>query len=273
MDRAFPLYREWGIEGVMVDFLDRDDQEMSHFVHRLLKTAGDNHLTVTIHNTKETTGLERTYPNLLTSEGLRNLEYNKNDWDPVGIPPEEDVIVPFTRMLTGPLDYHQGSLRGVPVEQFRSRNVAPLVMGTPCHMLASFVVYQNHLPMMADYPSAYRGHPALPALVKIPDTWDDTRCLAAAPGQYAIIARRRGDEWWIGAMTGRQPREVELPLDFLGTGRFRAALLTDDLKSKFGVADRTKEVGAMDRLRAALAPAGGLLVHLAPTSAANAAGR
>lgn len=264
MDRAFPLYQEWGIEGVMIDFLNRDDQEMSHFIHRLLRTAAAHRLTVTVHNTKETTGLERTYPNLLTTEGVRNWEYNKNDGDPVGIPPEEDLMVPFTRMLAGPLDYHQGTLRGVPVEHYRSRNVAPLVMGTPCHMLASYVVYQNHLPMVADYPSAYRGHPALPVLVQIPETWDDTRGLAGSVGEYAVVARRKGDDWWVGAMAGRQARAVEIPLDFLGKGLYQATVYRDDLKSASRLATATSEVGPERVLRALLAPAGGALIRLTP---------
>jgi alpha-glucosidase len=257
MDRAFPLYQEWGIEGVMVDFLDRDDQEISHFIHRLLKTAAANRLTVTIHNTKETTGLERTYPNLLTTEGVRNWEYNKNDWDPVGIPPEEDVMVPFTRMLAGPLDYHQGSLRGVPVAEFKPRNVAPLVMGTPCHMLASYVVYQNHLPMVADYPSAYRGHPVLPVLVAIPTTWDDTRGLEGKVGEYAVVARRSGADWHVGAMTGRKARTLKLSLKFLGSGRYAAELWVDNAGSKHGVARKEAMVTATDELTVDLAAAGG----------------
>ena len=266
MDRAFPLYEEWGIEGVMVDFLNRDDQEICRFLHRLLKTAAEHHLTVTVHNTKETTGLERTYPNLLTTEGVRNVEYNKNDWDPVGIPPEEELIAPFTRMLTGPLDYHQGSFRGVPVAEFQPRNVAPLVMGTACQMLATYVVFQNHLPMVADYPSSYRGHPLLPALVAIPDTWDDTRCLSGSPGESIVIARRRGDDWWVGAMTDRKPREVEVPLGFLGAGTYRATVYRDDLRADSRIAEETSEVDAEAVLRVALAPAGGALIHLTPSA-------
>ncbi len=265
MDRAFPLYRAWGIEGVMVDFLDRDDQEISHFIHRLLKTAAANRLTVTIHNTKETTGLERTYPNLLTTEGVRNLEYNKNDWDSVGIPPEEELLVPFTRMLAGPLDFHQGSLRGVPVAEFRPRNVAPLVMGTPCHMLASYVVYQNHLPMVADYPSSYRGHPALAALVKVPVTWDDTRCPAGVVGEYVVLARRSGTDWHVGAMTDRKARTLKLPLKFLGPGRFAAELWVDDSAAKQGLSQREASVTADEELTLDLAAAGGAYVRLAPT--------
>jgi alpha-glucosidase len=265
MDRAFPLYRQWGVEGVMLDFMDRDDQEMVRFLRRALKAAADNRLTVTLHGVGEPTGLERTFPNLLTSEAVMNLEYDK--WDALGVPPEHELTVPFTRMLAGPLDFHQGSLRGVPVDSFRPRNAAPLVMGTPCRMLASYVVLQNHLPMVADYPSAYRGHPALPVLVSIPTTWDDTRCLSGAVGEHVVIARRHGDDWWVGAMTDRKSREVTVPLDFLGAGRFRAESYRDDLAAPSRMAVRKDVVTAGATLRATLAPAGGMLVHLSSETA------
>jgi alpha-glucosidase len=262
MERAFPLYREWGVEGVMLDFMDRDDQVMVNFLRRALETAAANRLTVTLHGVSAPTGLERTYPNLLTNEGVLNLEYDK--WDKQGVTPEHELTVPFTRMLAGPLDFHQGSLRGVPVEQFRPRNEAPLVMGTPCRMLASYVVFQNHLPMAADYPSAYRGHPALPVLAAIPTTWDDTRCLAGKVGEFIVIARRHGAEWWVGAMGGREPREMAIPLGFLRPGRFRAEIYRDDLNAAARLARRSENVVAADTLRAPLAPAGGLLIRLSP---------
>jgi alpha-glucosidase len=272
MDRAFPLYREWGVEGVMLDFMDRDDQVMINFLRRALETAAANRLTVTLHGVAAPTGLERTYPNLLTSEAVLNLEYDK--WDKQGVTPEHELTVPFTRMLAGPLDFHQGSLRGVPVEQFQPRNAAPLVMGTPCRMLASYVVLQNHLPMVADYPSAYRGHPALPVLAAVPVTWDDTRCLSGKVGEFIVIARRHGAEWWVGAMGGREPREIEVPLSFLGPGQFRAETYRDDLNAAGRLARRTENVAAVDVLRAKLAPAGGLLIRLLPASdAPKAIGR
>jgi alpha-glucosidase len=268
MDHAFPLYRAWGINGVMVDFLDRDDQPINQFIHRLLRTAAANKLTVTIHNTHEPTGLERTYPHLLTTEGVMNLEFDK--WDKVGITPEHEVTIPFTRMLAGPLDFHQGSFRGVAVNEYRPRNAAPLVMGTPCRMLASYVVYQNHLPMMADYPSAYRGHPLLPVLANVPVTWDDTRCLSGRVGEWVLIARRSGAEWWVGGMTDRHSRTLPVPLSFLGEGTYRATIYGDDANAPFKLdvqktaADRTSVV------KARFAPAGGVLIHIVP--AGNARG-
>jgi alpha-glucosidase len=265
MERAFPLYHEWGVEGVMLDFMDRDDQEMVKFLRRALKTAAANKLTVTLHGVSAPTGLERTFPNLLTNEGVLNLEYDK--WDKLGVPPEHELTVPFTRMLAGPLDFHQGSLRGVPVQDFKPRNAAPLVMGTPCRMLASYVVFQNHLPMVADYPSAYRGHPALPILAAIPTTWDDTRLIAGKVGEFIIVARRHGLEWWVGAMAGRDESEMEIPLGFLGAGRFQAECFRDDLSAAYRLTRSIQDVTSRDVFKARLAPAGGLLIRLKSASA------
>jgi alpha-glucosidase len=133
-------------------------------------------------------------------------------------------------------------------------------------MLASYVVFQNHLPMAADYPSAYRGHPALPVLVSIPSTWDDTRCLAGKVGEYVVIARRHGAEWWIGAMGGRGRREVEVPLNFLESGRYRAEIYQDDLGTAARLARHVRDVAAGDVLHAPVAPAGGLVIRLSLAS-------
>ncbi|HWN07073.1 MAG TPA: glycoside hydrolase family 97 catalytic domain-containing protein [Steroidobacteraceae bacterium] len=260
MARAFPLYRAWGIEGVMIDFMDRDDQEMVGFQRELLQLAADNYLTVTFHGVAAPTGLERTFPNLLNSEAVLNLEHGK--WDEVGVTPEHDVTVPLTRMLAGPLDYHQGSLRGVPLDRFKPRVAEPLVIGTPARMLASYVVLQNHLPMMADYPSAYRRHPLTRLMAAIPSTWDDTVALAARVGEEVVIARRSGNDWWVGAMTDRHARDVRVPLSFLPAGMFQAETYRDDLATQQGFKLESREVTPVDELTLPLAAAGGALVRL-----------
>lgn len=264
MERAFPLYREWGVEGVMLDFMNRDDQEMVNVLQDVLELAAANHLTVTLHGASKPTGLERTYPNLLSSEAVLNLEYDK--WDPIGVPPEHELTIPFTRMLAGPLDFHQGSFRTVPVPEFEPRYVAPLIMGTPCRTLASYVVFQNHLPMVADYPSAYRDHPALPVLASIPSTWDETKLLSGSVGESIVIARRRGEDWWVGAMTDREARNLPIPLSFLGPGRFGADLYQDDLTAPSRLSHASREVSASDLLDADLAPSGGAIIHLSPVA-------
>ncbi|WP_435017843.1 glycoside hydrolase family 97 protein [Tundrisphaera sp. TA3] len=263
MDRAFPIYRELGVEGVMVDLIDRDDQAISRFVRRLAATAASNHLTVTIHNIKEPTGLERTYPNLLAFEAVRNLEFDK--WDPIGVPPEHETTIPFTRMLAGPLDFHQGSFRVVSLADYRPRDKAPNVIGTTCRMLASYVVYQDHLSMVADYPSAYRDQPALPLLVAIPSTWDETRCLEGKVGELAVVARKHGDEWWVGALGGREARDVAIPLNFLDAGRDYVSETHRDMPGEIrGFESESVRIRSDATIRARLEPAGGLLIRLKP---------
>lgn len=262
MDRAFPLYQQWGIEGVMLDFMDRDDQRMNRFVRRAVQLAAQHHLTVTLHGCPKPTGLERTYPNLLTHEGVLNLEYNK--WDKLGCPPEHQIMVAFTRMLAGPLDFHQGSFRTVAPEKFQPRNRAPEVMGTPARTLASYVVYQNHLAMVADSPSAYAGHPAMPVLARIPTTWDDTRVLAAAADEFLVIMRRHGKTFHIGAMTDRQSRSIDCPLTLLPPGRFRAEQWFDAPALHCGLAKKEAVVSAPERLAIEMAPSGGAYIRLTP---------
>jgi alpha-glucosidase len=262
MDKAFPLYREWGIEGVMLDFMDRDDQEMNRFVRKAVQLAAENKLTVTLHGCPKPTGLERTFPNLLTEEGVMNLEYDK--WDKIGITPDHELTVPFTRMLAGPLDFHQGSFRTVKREDFKPRNDAPFVMGTPARTLASYVVYQNHLSMVADYPSAYRGHPGLPILAAIPTTWDDTKVLDARVGEYIVIARRSGATWYVGAMTNEKKRTFDVPLGFLSTGRFSAEIASDDDSAKHGLSISKQTVRLSDTLKLKLSSGGGSMARLVP---------
>lgn len=262
MHEAFPLYRQWGIEGVMLDFLDRDDQEMHRFIRQAVALAAENRLTVTLHGCPKPTGLERTYPNLLTSEAVMNLEHDK--WDPLGITPDHEVTVPFTRMLAGPLDFHQGSFRTVRPQAFEPRDKAPLVIGTPARALAGYVVYQNHLSMVADYPSAYRDHPGLPILAAIPTTWDDTTVLDGEVGQFIVIARRSGKEWYIGAMNDMTQRSIDVPLAFLGPGRVRATIVSDDESAEFGLSIADCGLTRDETITLTLAGPGGALVRLVP---------
>ena len=270
MDRAFPLYRSWGIEGVMLDFMNRDDQEMEDFLGQVIAKAAENHLTVTLHGMSKPTGLERTWPNLLTSESVLNLEYDK--WDKLGCSPEHQLTVAFTRMLAGPLDFHQGSFRGVPVGQFKPRNTAPQVMGAPAFMLATYVVYENHLPMVADYPSAYRGNPALPMLAQIPCNWDETRCLSGTVGRDIVVARRSGRDWYIGAMNAGDARTIEIPLTFLGPDPYRAEVYYDrpDWPATHRMMRRTEQVTAGDVLKIPLETTGGCVAWLSSSRATGA---
>lgn len=265
MEKAFPLYEKWGIEGVMVDFIERDDQEMVNFIHDVVALAARHHLTVTLHNLGKPTGLGRTYPNLMTYEGALNLEYNK--WDPIGNPPDHELMVACVRGLAGPVDYHHGSFRHVTQKDFKPQNVAPVTIGTRAHQIARYVVYEDPLPMVADYPDAYRNQPGFELLVKMPVWWDETRVLNGEVGKYLTIARRHGKEWYVGTMGDATARELSIPLSFLGKGRFTAEIYADDVAHPENLAKLqtgSQTVSATDNIAAKLAPAGGHLVHLKP---------
>lgn len=263
---ALPLYEKWGIEGIMVDFMDRDDQQMVAFYHEVAKMAARHKLTVTWHGAYKPTGMERTWPNVLSYEGALNQEYNK--WDPRGTPPEHNLDIAFVRMLAGPLDYHQGGMRNVLPEKYRPQDKAPPVQGTRGHQLAMYVVYQNHLPMLVDYPAAYRGQPGLDFLVRVPTTWDETRVLHADFGRALVIARRKGNEWYLGGMAARQEQKLSLPLDFLGGGRYTADLYLDDPSDgPTAISRRTETVESSDTLMVMMGGSGGFVARLVPKSA------
>ena len=223
IDVAFPLYEKWGVRGIKIDLIDRKDQEIVAFYERVLKTAAKCHLLVDFHGAYAPTGEERTWPNLLTREGVLGLEHYK--WCD-RITPRHNVTLPFTRMLLGPMDYTPGGFRNVTPETYASRYDLPFVMGTRAHQLAMFVVYDSPLQMVADTPSAYRGEPAADFLKVVPSTWDETRVLAGQIGEYVAIARRHGRDWFIGAMTDA-PRKLELALPFLGAAAFEATVYAD----------------------------------------------
>lgn len=266
LEEAFRTYEEWGIEGVMIDFMDRDDQEMVRWYHEVAEKAAKHHLTVTWHGAYKPTGMERTWPNVLTYEAVLNQEYNK--WQPPGVkgtPPEHNLDVAFVRMLAGPLDYHQGGMRNVLPENYQWRDIAPPVQGTRAHQLAMYVVYQNHLPMLADYPEAYRGEPGFDFLVEVPVSWDETRVLHAEVGKCIVIARRKGKDWWLGGMAATEAQELSLPLGFLGEGIFNAKLYLDDpQKGPTALTVEEREVSADRELQVTMPRSGGFAAKVTP---------
>jgi alpha-glucosidase len=227
MDVAFPYYEKLGIKGVKVDFMDSDDQEMVEFFHRVLKTAAAHHLLVDLHGAYKPTGLVRTYPNYITQEGVMGAEYNK--WS-VRVTPTHNLTLPFTRMLLGPMDYTPGGFRNVARRDFKIKNAGPEVMTTRAQQLAMYVVYDSPFACVSDSPGAYRGQSGAEFLKIVPSSWDETRVLAGDIGQYIVTARRHGEDWYIGAMTNEQARELRVPLDFLGKGKYQLTLYADGLK-------------------------------------------
>ena len=213
MDKALALYQRLGLKGIKVDFMDRNDQEMVAFYHRLLAKAARHRLLVDLHGAYPPTGLSRTYPNLLTQEGVLGAEYNK--WS-ARVTATHNVTLPFTRMLLGPMDYTPGGFRHVDPRDFVARNELPLVQTTRGHALAMYVVYDGPLVSLADTPDAYSGQAGTDFLRAVPTSWDETRVLAGDIGEFIVIARRSKGGWFVGAMTNEAARTVKMPLDFLG---------------------------------------------------------
>ena len=224
LDTAFALFEQWGLSGMMVDFMDRDDQQMVNIQNEILQKAAAHHLHIQFHGAYKPTGLHRTWPNEFTREGTLNYESNK--WANY-ITPDMDIDIPFTRMLAGSTDYHLGGFRAVPTSEIQPNYTRPLMLGTRCHMLAMYVVLENYLQMVCDYPDAYEGQPGFEFITEIPTTWDETRVLQSEPGKYILVARRKGDDWYLGAITNRESRKLSLSLTFLGPGSYQAEFYTD----------------------------------------------
>lgn len=263
MDEVLSTYQRWGIKGIKVDFMDRDDQQMVDYYHRLLETAAKYKLMVNLHGAYRPTGLTRTYPHFVTQEGVLGGEYNK--WTQ-RITASHNVTLAFTRMLLGPMDYTPGGFRNVTPAEFKPQINGPMVMTTRAHQLAMYVVYDSPLSMASDTPDAYRGAAGLDFLTQVPTSWDETRVLAGEIGQYIVIARRKGKEWYIGAMGNEEGRTLSVPLDRLPAGRYTATVRGDgDRPDQLNVSQRQIETGPKSApLSLTLAPSGGAALVLRP---------
>ncbi len=224
IDSAFALYEKWGIEGMMVDFLDRDDQEMVKIQEEILQKAAAHHLEIQFHGAYKPTGLSRTYPNESTREGTLNYENDK--WGNL-ITPDDDINIPFTRGLAGCTDYHLGGFRAMPQSDFKVQATRPHVLATRCHMLAMYVVLENHMSMVCDYPEAYEGQPGFDFLREVPTVWDQTVVPGAEVDEWVCVARRKGNDWYVGAINNSKPRKVTVPLSFLSPGNYNAEIYKD----------------------------------------------
>ena len=263
LDSAFSALERWGVKGLMIDFMDRDDQEMVNMQTLMLQKAAEHHLHVQFHGAYKPTGLSRTYPNEFTREGTLNYEADK--WTPGGLNADHDINMPFTRMLAGPTDYHLGGFRAVSPSAFKVQYTRPLVLSTRCHMLAMYVVLESYLGMIADYPDAYNGQPGFEFIKEVPTVWDQTKVLDAKTGAYICIARRKGSDWYVGAITNHEARNIQLPMSFLGDGIFTAEIYTDAADSESNpnhLTKETKKVSGKDMIELQLTGSGGAAVHL-----------
>lgn len=260
MDEAFPLFEKWGIKGVKVDFMDRDDQEMIGFYHRVAAKAAQHKLMLDWHGAHKPTGLHKYYPNVLTHEAAMSQEYVK--WSN-RVTARHNTYLPFTRGLAGPMDYTPGAMHNVAPSAFVPRFVNPTVPNTRAHQMALYVVFENAFQMLCDYPEAYKGQKETTFMKAVPVAWDETRVLMGHPGKFAVYARRKGDTWYVGGITNEDARELRVPLDFLPAGRYQAQIYTDGAQPD-ATALQSVPVSRASSLTLKLAEAGGFAGTLTP---------
>jgi alpha-glucosidase len=264
LDIAFSQYEKWGLAGVKIDFIDRTDQWMMNWYREVARKAAEHHIMVDFHGASKPDGSARTYPNVMTREGVMGAEYNR--WS-ARVTPQHNVTLAFTRMLAGPMDYTPGGFGNVTREDFVPRTTAPVVMHTRAHATALFVVFESGLQMVADSPDAYDGQKELEFLKAVPAAWDETRVLNGVPPKYVTIARRRGNEWFLGSITDWDARDIDVPLSFLGSGAYNAEIYADGPNAAAQPKDSVVEKRRVDSrtvLKLKLAPGGGSAIRLVP---------
>lgn len=258
MDNVFPLYSRMGVKGFKIDFIDRDDQKAVASTYEIARKAAEYHLLVDYHGVFKPTGLQRTYPNVIGYEGVKGLENVK--WANEDAP-RYAVSIPFIRMVAGPMDYTPGAMRNSNRSNFRPINDMPMSQGTRCHQLAMYIVYEAPLQMLSDNPTIYtKEQECTDFITKIPTTFDETAALDGKVGEFAALARKKGDTWYVGAMSNWNAREVTLDMSFLGSGSYEAVVFRDGINADRDATDYTREVmrvSSTDKLRIQLSTGGG----------------
>jgi alpha-glucosidase len=264
LEEVLDQFEKWDVKGLKVDFMQRDDQWMVNYYERISKAAAEKKMFVDFHGSYKPAGLHRKYPNVLTREGVCGLEHSK--WTDQETP-EHNVTIPFIRMVAGPLDYTPGAMLNASEEHFSANFNRPMSLGTRCHQLAMYLIYESPLQMLADSPSNYRREPAvMDFLSPVPTVWDETIAIEAKVGDYVIMARRSGKEWYVGGMTDWEARAFDVSLDFLEKGKKYNAMIFQDGKNAHRYAgdfwQSTKEVDANSVLKMKMASGGGWVARI-----------
>lgn len=262
-NEAFALFEKWGIAGVKIDFIDRDDQLAIEFYERMAKAAAEHHLLVDFHGCSKPTGLHRTYPNVVNFEAVKGNEFNKVSDE---ISPGHNVDIAFIRMMAGPMDYTPGAMTNSVRDDFHKSFENPMSQGTRCHQLGMYVVYYAPLQMMCDAPTAYEQYPdILKFLAKVPVTWDDTKVLDGKLGEYVIIARKKGNDWYIGGINNWDEREVELDLSSILDSDYKAEIFQDGINANRKAGDYQffeQHVSKNGKLKINMKQGGGFAIKL-----------
>jgi alpha-glucosidase len=262
---AMAQFERWGVKGLKVDFMQRDDQKVVQFYYRVCREAARRKMLVDFHGAIRPATMTRTWPNLISAEGVLGLEQSK--WSTKS-DPEHNVTIPFARMFVGPMDYTPGAMRNASEKSFAPVFEQPMSLGTRCQQLAMYVVYESPLQMLADTPSSYLREPEIMEFLgPVPTVWDETRVLDARLGDFVVVARRHGQEWWLGAMTDWTARDLEVPLDFLPEGSFEVDAWQDGVNADRWASDYKRirlTATRAARVKIHLAPGGGWAAHVAP---------
>jgi alpha-glucosidase len=277
--KAFPMYQRWGLAGVKIDYLNRDDQDMVNWYEKIAKSAAEHHLMVDFHGAFKPTGMIRTFPNQITREGILGNEYNK--WS-ARVTPEHKTTLPFTRLALGPGDFTPGGFLNTPPAQFqpvqqtgvaqKGRGPAPTsteVQGTRCAELALFVCFESPICCVCDHPSHIKDQPGADFLKIVPTVWDDTKVLDGEVGRHLVMVRRSDKDWFLGALTDRDRRNISVKLDFLTPGQWKMTLWKDASDAKVNGRRLDLEeriVTAREKLKLPLAPAGGAVARFTPVA-------
>jgi alpha-glucosidase len=255
---ALDQFEKWGVKGIKVDFMQRSDQIMINYFYRVCREAAKRHMLVDFHGDQKPASMTRIWPNLINTEGVRGMEWSK--WSRES-EPEHNVTLPFTRMFLGPMDYTPGAMRNATKATFAPINSQPMAMGTRCHQLAIYVVYDSPLQMLSDSPSNYLREPeTMEFLGAVPTEWDETKVLDARIADYVAVARRNGKDWYIGAMNDWTPRSLDIDLSFLPDGNFTLEAYQDGVNADRNASDYRKTTTSVNRntkLKLQLASGGG----------------
>ena len=265
LERVCKHYSEMGIKGFKIDFMDRDDQIMVDFHHRAAQVAAQYKMLVDFHGTYKPTGLQRTYPNVINFEGVHGLEQMK--WSPSSVDQVTyDVTMPFIRMVAGPIDYTQGAMRNATKDNYFPVNSEPMSQGTRTRQLAEYVIFESPLNMLCDNPSNYMKEDECTRFIaNIPTVWDETVSVNGEIAKYLTLARRKGDVWYLGALTNWDQRELILDLSFLGEGNFKAEVFQDGKNAHRVASDYKKieiPVPSDRKLKINMAPGGGYAMKI-----------
>ena len=262
LEKVLSLYESWGVKGVKVDFMQRADQYMVEYYEKVAKTTAKHHLLVDFHGAFKPAGLRRAYPNVVNYEGLKGLENVK--WSEM-MTPQHNLTLPFIRMVAGPMDYTPGAMNNAHEKNFAIRWDRPMSMGTRCHQVAMYVVYESPLQMLCDNPSNYyKEEESTQFISQIPTTWDETKVFEAKVGDYLLMARRNGNAWYIGGMTV-DAQGFEVDLSFLEEGEYQVQLMEDGVNSDKNAEDyrfSVSQVSKMDKLKVKMHKGGGFAAIL-----------